>query len=302
LASGKHSDADIAYIEKTSVEYVRKVRCQAVKTTSNSSTTTGGLASESSRSLRSGPDPELERRIVNMTDEASIRAGTSMHDTTAGQSTTNTTRSEQITLDQRKELWADFDSGLDRVGAVKKYGYPAATVRDEHSAYSEFENIDLNQSQNLLTGWLRSHLSRVEKRAEDHAMYKGIMTEYAAKKFLTKEQHIKLFDLCLVTAYYTGAESLTHVKNRPPEGWVRPHCSICGKPLHGVLVDSADAKSKPVLESIKDWHHTKCAGQQKKERKSTGVIASMPKGQQDHGNKVNESHEKEMVYYLKSMG
>lgn len=178
LESGSVTYQEIARKENTSVEYVRKIKCLLRKpyTRANTKSASEGRTAQPSFQSKAAFRPTQEQ--VSRNDQASIRPATVTEGEFTSQSTANANKrhkyqpssshlQQQLTEDQRKALWADFESGMNPVDVIIKYGYTPLTVQEEYLAYLEFKNIDLTQSQTLVTRWLEAHEGELEKRPDD---------------------------------------------------------------------------------------------------------------------------------------
>jgi hypothetical protein len=64
--------------------------------------------------------------------------------------------------------------------------------------------------------------------------------------------------------YETGIDAVSSFRNvRAPKGWSRPACSICGKPMSGMVANPVLEIGKKALESVRRYRHGECAKRNK---------------------------------------
>ena len=88
--------------------------------------------------------------------------------------------------------------------------------------------------------------------------YQKLAEKYNANGYLTNKEFAQLLELLRSIGYQEGVDALASSDVRSPKGWIRPSCSICRKPLLGLVTNPSIGSSKKALESVSEFQHHKC--------------------------------------------
>ncbi|MGI0011955.1 MAG: hypothetical protein ACREBU_00715 [Nitrososphaera sp.] len=162
---------------------------------------------------------------------------------------------KSLTKEDRKLLWADFENKqLPEI--IKSHGFLPEVVFFEYGWFLRVNGLDMRQVQRTVLGKIGESmnvLSRPSFKKENEG-YQQLVAEFNSNGFLSGPQFENLLEIFRKVTHYHGKESIRDLSEEPPEGWVRPKCTRCGKPAGGILADPSEF-GHIALDAFMGWHH-----------------------------------------------
>jgi hypothetical protein len=254
VKEGKYSNSEIARMVDAEKDYVAKVKCvyrrelenfgQILCRSTNNNDDDDGGCSSSAKPLEPLPAATVAEAEKEEKEQQPLRQVRLSSRKPSPSSTSQLlTTATLLSPEQRKALWTAFDDGKTRVDVVKKFGLDPAIVRREYEVFLEFQGVSLPEVQgktirkiNQLKEYFIKGPFKDGSSIKDE--YEGIVKEYNNRGYLGTGRFLALLEIYWQVARQNGKEFIDDENESPPEGWVRPKCTECGKPLYGILYET----------------------------------------------------------------
>ena len=106
--------------------------------------------------------------------------------------------------------------------------------------------------------YLSKRVSSVPDLKEVADSYQKSVAKYKVNGYLTNAEFSELLKLLVTAAYERRIDTVGLRWARSPSGWIRPLCSICSKPLGGMIADPSNELGKAALASVREYRHGEC--------------------------------------------
>lgn len=240
-AAGDKTNKEIATMTDSTPSYVAKVKSEArldVRHSQRSPTET----------VRTLPSPRHPRPVIGSSQRPNLKD--------------NAENSEE-----RKKLWKAFADGKPLAIIIQETGLNPHAVEAEYDAFFKFTERDPYTFQKEAMEFVASLVPSIQDQKEKVELYQNLVSEYNKNGSLTNKAFSLLLRLVQNMGFEAGIESVRRTNNRTPKGWIRPNCSVCGKPLSGLVFDPAKM-ADGIIKSFKGWCHATC-GSRKSVRQGT---------------------------------
>lgn len=155
-----------------------------------------------------------------------------------------------------KRLYKFFMEKRRLAEIVAEEGFDPEVVQIEHERFLQFEGLDPHSMQEMI-------LNRVVllipagrwNRKGTFDMYKDRFDKY---HYLNDRQFEHVISMLESLSRRAGLNSVRDPSMRAPDGWARPICAKCGRPLSGLVFDPAGPWGIEIEELQKDWYHEFC--------------------------------------------
>lgn len=154
---------------------------------------------------------------------------------------------------QRKIIYTQFLAGKKPPQVIAAYGFPTDLLEVEYKKFLKYSLCDINSLQKEYMEQFQNDIDGAGAEAEQ------LVKKYQEEGYLSNVELLKLLRLTCNGFYQSGIDSVANVGKRPPEGWIRIPCDVCGEPITGVVVDPKNEMGKDVLRYCKEeWKHSEC--------------------------------------------
>jgi hypothetical protein len=283
LVNSKNSDKAISRMTNTTLSYVRKVKCEHRKAKYSAFEVKGPfggyrlyddqiLSGEGSRSeqTKTGIDNTGPAGVADTSDRISDIEVKKMKMTTSNNNLDGSrqrTKSNAyahhyvnpISNDERRQMWADFDSNKTPVDIIKIYGFAPHLVEHEYLEYLRLAGVSLSEMQHNVILRLKESMDYFIKGPlmNRYDELEALTAEYKDRGRLGIRRFASLVEIYKDVGFQKGKESINNISEPLAKGWQRPPCFLCSKPLGGVIVDlryGADYV-KEIHELWNGWIH-----------------------------------------------
>jgi hypothetical protein len=160
-----------------------------------------------------------------------------------------------ISAEDRKKLWTAFDAQRSLVDIIKEYGYPLHLVEREYLDFLHCQGISLKEMQgNIIMRINQSRDYFIDGLLSDDVakQYEELAEAYRNRGYVGTKQFLSLLEIYRQVALLDGKKLILSDGVSEPlmEGWARPLCHWCHKPLPGVIYDA----TRLGIDYIKDLH------------------------------------------------
>jgi Tfp pilus assembly protein PilW len=262
LAAAGHSNRQIAAETGTSEGYVAKVKSEAKRAIALK----GHPAPSPPESLllHSSTDPKAAGSGVSTTTK-SANPNSPVHPSSNRSSSNSLQRASFINLQEtnenaevRKTLWKRFAEKIPNVEIVKETGLNPAVVWSEFEYFLRFTDRNPYALYRDAMDYLSKRVILVPDLKEIADSYQKLAEKYKVNGYLTNAEFSELLQMLGTAAYERGINTVGFRLGRSPNGWSRPLCSICRKPLGGLIADPSNELGKTALASVREYSHGEC--------------------------------------------
>ena len=258
------TDAEIAKKADTTIQYVRKVRCEERQETlsdlNNPSSTNSGSNDDTAQGQSAA---RQEKSGSNHSSDSNAKSGpkkqTQTHRQFSRLSYDQRSVIGLISEEDRKKLWGDFLDKKSLPEIIKERGYQPENVWHEYQLFLRFNGFDVHEIQaNLIRNISKSMDFLLSKfQQEEVNEYNRTVQEFKNKGYIGSQQFNYLLNISQKIRYLEGKNSIENLSEELPWPWVRPKCTYCKRPVEGVIVSTKYGTAERVLKS-EDWRHVRC--------------------------------------------
>ncbi|HEY3094535.1 MAG TPA: hypothetical protein VGJ42_02130, partial [Nitrososphaera sp.] len=101
-------------------------------------------------------------------------------------------------------------------------------------------------------------IGKVSDLKEVAEAYQKLVENYKTNGYLNNTEFFELLGLLSRIGYESGIDSVPSRKVRPPKGWIKPSCTVCGQPMSSMVVNPSTEIGKAALASVRGYHHVEC--------------------------------------------
>jgi hypothetical protein len=256
LAAAGRPNREIASEVGASLEYVAKVKSEAKRRAMQGHAPT---FLPSSRPAASGGSGSSTKVAIHYPAASILGA----RDQTSIISLKETDENAAV----RKELWKKFSDNIPVVEIIRETGLNPHVVWSEFEYFLILTKRDPYTLQKEAMDYLSTRISEVPELEELVEPYQKLAENYRTNRYLTNTEFselLRLLSRCNMrkgykSGYESGIDAVASTGVRPPRGWVKPPCSICGKPMWGLVVNPSIEIGRTALASVRRYHHRECA-------------------------------------------
>jgi hypothetical protein len=158
----------------------------------------------------------------------------------------------------RKELWGKFAQKMPNVEIIKETGLNPGNVLYEFEYFLRFLNRDAYALQKGAIDYLANCIGEVPDLKEFAEPCQKLVDHYGATGYLTNTEFFELLRLLSRIGYESGIDAVASRNVRPPKGWIKPPCSVCGKPMGALVVNPSAKIGQAALTSVSRYFHGQC--------------------------------------------
>jgi hypothetical protein len=174
------------------------------------------------------------------------------------QTTTVSLKETEENVNVRKELWKKFLEKIHNVEIIIETGLNPGSVWSEFQYFLTFRNCDPYAIQKDAVAYLVSRVGKIPYQKDIADPYEKLVEKFKANGHLTNTEFSTLLSLLSQVGYESGIDAVAFKMVRPPKGWARPQCSLCGEPMSGLVANPFTKIGKSALDSVERYQHSDC--------------------------------------------
>ncbi len=149
-----------------------------------------------------------------------------------------------------KIIYTEFMAGKKPPEIVARHGYTYKLVETEFRNFLKDTECDIHALQERLVEYFDFDLKQAKHRLRELA------DRYKKVGYLSDDDCLELIQILCWQYFEDGKNDLADdFDAKPPRGWVKVPCAVCGKPLYSAVIDPKDVMGRAILHFCKELRY-----------------------------------------------